>query len=603
MNSTSSLLVPLPEINRHQHSFFVLNATAVGKWLDTLPRANLGETTRRLYQALGELSHVRCKGKERFEILEKFRPHVHYVTNGLAQHYLNKPIVLPEKSEKIVLLANTLNTLIAQGYCQAFIAMELESRLIKPKDTMATCLHRAMTEYASLLLRTYQLYRLPGEHFWLNLHNIFHAAQLHKLERNKISDPSRGGSTLEQAYLRPLMLACSRCHQMPQRYMEQVLIGLNYWTAHIELRSKGLESCVFLLDPKEDTPPVYRELANRAPAPGWLGIDTRALQGGSAKLLHLIPAATPGKPMKMPESLLAQLSMAWSAATVRASERVPCNESALITVGMNPTHYYAANQMPFEQFEIDSDDAHLRLDPFSDQPHSSDPWSTVSSHDTREVDGDTEPAWGLIPQQHTADIENIDYRLPQDGPPTEKAEAQYRYLRATLLDSSSTGYRIEWPETLTLRIRNGEVIGIKTSDYDSWRIAVVRWLRSDDSHQMGVEIVASAATSYSARLVQSGLPVEEFQRALLIPGDAKSDGARIMLTSTASFTPGQTVELIRPGHTMRIKLGDCLDSSTAFKLFSYREQGRIPPAGGGQLSASHSDDDSGADFHKIWDIL
>ena len=528
---------------------------------------------------------------------------MHYITDGLAQHYLNKAIILPEKAEKIVLLADTLNTLLAQGYCQAFIAMELESRLIKPKDNMATCLHRAMTEHASVLLRTYQLYRSPNPRFWLNLHSIFHAAQLHKLTHTKISDKSRGSGTVEQAYLRPLMLACSRCHQMPQRYMEQVLIGLNYWTANIELRGKGLESCVFLLDPEEDSPPVYRELANRAPAPGWLGIDTLALQGGSAKLLHLVPPSPQGKSVQLPESLLSQLSIAWSAATVRASERIPCNEAVLITVGMNPTHYYAANQMPFEQFEINGSDAHLRPDPYNGKAQEAvDPWSQTGSHDTREVEGEEVPNWG-IQRQNATEIEDIDYRLPQDGPSPGKTEAQYSYLRARLLDSSSSGYRIEWPDTLTQRIRTGEVIGIKTNDYDSWRIAIVRWLRSDNNHQMGLEVVASAATPYSARSVQAGLPVEDFQRALLIPSAPQDNDARVMLTSTAAFTSGQTVELTRPGHAMRIKLGDCLDSSSAFKLFSYKDQGRIPPATEGTLTASHSDDESDADFHKIWDIL
>ncbi|MGB1906877.1 MAG: hypothetical protein ACPHN3_06070, partial [Spongiibacter sp.] len=77
MNSPTSLLVPLPEINRTEHSLFELDSSAVEKWLQALPRANIGETTRRLYQALTELSHVHCKGKDRFEILEKIRPHVH----------------------------------------------------------------------------------------------------------------------------------------------------------------------------------------------------------------------------------------------------------------------------------------------------------------------------------------------------------------------------------------------------------------------------------------------------------------------------------------------------------------------------------------------
>ncbi len=598
MNSTPSLLVPLPEINRHQHSLFALNASAVGKWLETLPLANLGETTRRLYQALSELSHVRCKGRERFDILEKIRPHVHYITKGLSQHYLNKPIVLPEKSEKIVQLADTLNTHLALGYCQAFVNLEQESRLLKPKDALATCLHRALTEYSCILLRSYQLYRSPPRRFWQNLHHIYHSAQVQKLTRLRVSDRDQGSCTVQQAYLRPLVFACSRCYQMPQRYIEQIFLGLRYWTAEMELRHKGLESCVFLLDPDHDTPPTYRELASKAPGPGWLGIDTKPLQGGGSNLLNLIPDKKLSSEFKVPETLLAQLSMAWSAATARAAERVPCNEAALITVGMNPTHFYAANQVDFEQFQIEGDEAAARPDPYNDSKPAGDVWAQGSSRDSRDYDRDSQ--WG----QHTngKEVENIDYSLPQDASSTGKADTQYQYLRARLLDSSSSGYRIEWPDTIASRIRTGEVIGVKTSDYESWRIAVVRWLRSDDSHQMGVAVVASAATAYSARIVQSGLAVDEFQRALLLPGGDKNKGPLIMLTSITGFAQGQTVELVRPGHVMRIKLEEIVESSNSYKLFSYRDLHRQQHTPVEKVIAQR-DDSGDSDFNKLWDIL
>ncbi|WP_372861782.1 hypothetical protein [Spongiibacter sp.] len=604
MNSTPSLLVPLPEINRHQHSLFPLSAAAVGKWLETLPLANLGETTRSLYQALNELSHVRCKGRDRLDILEKIRPHVHYITKGLSQHYLNKPIVLPEKAEKIVQLTDTLNTLLALGYCQAFVNLEVESRLLKPKDALATCLHRALTEYSCMLLRSYQLYRTPPRRFWRNLHHIYHSVQTQKLSRLRVSDRQQGSCTLQQAYLRPLILACSRCYQLPQRYIDQVFLGLRYWTEEMELRHKGLESCVFLLDPDQDAPPLYRELASKAPAPGWLGIDTKALQGGSASLLNLIPDSKLSTEFRVPEAILGQLSMAWSAATARAAERVPCNEAALITVGMNPTHYYAANQAEFEQFQIEGDDAASRPDPYSaaDNKPKSDVWAQGKSRDGRDYDRKSErdTQWGTHRGENN-DVENIDYSLPADQNGTSKVDTQYQYLRARLMDSSSAGYRIEWPDTVASRIRTGEVIGVKTSDYESWRIAVVRWMRSDDSHQMGVEVIASAATAYSARLVQSGLAVDEFQRALLLPGGDKDSGPLVMLASVASLTPGQTVELVRPGHVMRIKLDEIRDSSNSYKLFSYqdlRRQQKIPTE---QVIAERDEGDS--DFNKLWDIL
>ena len=131
MKNSSSLAVATPEIRRETHSQFALNANAVNSWLSSLPLANLGEATRLLFQALSELSHTACKPKDRYEILEKIRPQVHYIVKGLSQHYLNKPVVLPEKTQKIVLLANTLNTQLATGYCQAFKGLEGENRLLR----------------------------------------------------------------------------------------------------------------------------------------------------------------------------------------------------------------------------------------------------------------------------------------------------------------------------------------------------------------------------------------------------------------------------------------------------------------------------------------
>ena len=596
MNSPTSLLVPLPEINRTEHSLFELDSSAVEKWLQALPRANIGETTRRLYQALTELSHVNCKGKERFEILEKIRPHVHFVASGLAQHFLNKPIVLPPKAEKIVLLADTLNSLLATGYCQAYVSMSQGSRLIKPKESMACCLHRALSEQSCVLLRTYQLYRSPPSGFWLNLHRIFQVALAAKLNKYRITDKSLGDSTLQQAYIRPLLLATSRTHQLPQRYIETLFRALRYWSSSVELQQKQLETCVFLLNPEEDAPSTYRELA-RAPSPGWLGLNTDLLQGGHSVLQNLIPAGKLTGTFPLSNTILAQLSTAWSSSTARAAERIPCNEAALITVGMNATHFFIGNQLAFDQFEIDSDDAELRTDPFAG--NSGDSWGHNLSRDTRDFDPDT-PGWQQ--KHHGMAIENIDYELP-NRKKKAAVEKPYQYLRARILDRSATGYRIEWPESAESRIRTGEVIGVKTSDYESWRIAIVRWLRSDDSHQMGLEAIASAATPYSARLVHAGLPVDEYQRAMLLPENPSDHAPRVLLTSVASFDADQTVELVRPGHVMRIKLQELLDHSSSYKLFTYKALRQSVQQTKTKADTAPQREDGDEEFTRLWDIL
>jgi len=600
MNSSSKLAVTLPKYNRDTHSQFALNANAVNTWLSSLPLANLGESTRQLFQALSELSHVSCKAKDRYEILEKIRPQVHYVTKGLSQHYLNKPIILPEKTQKIVLLADTLNTQLATAYCQAFQGFESENRLLRPKEAMATCLHRALTEYSCILLRSYQLYRNCHSGFWLNLHRIYHCARVMKLFKIKVTDAAHGNGAVVQAYLRPLMLACSRTHQLPQRHIEDIFKALNAWTGFIELRDDRLESCVFLLNPTEDNQPVYRELAQNAPALGWLGIDTKLiLTQGGALSSNPSPARKADAADHLPKTVIDHISIAWNAATSRAAERVPCDEPVLITLGMNATHYFVANQVDFEQFQIDRDQAESRPDPYLNNKKAADSWGDSGGLDTRDVDSNTKEHLDIDFDQQPQHIETISYSLPTNGSSSPAPDTSYQYLRSRILDASGAGYRLEWPESSQIRIRTGELLGVKADDHDGWRIAVVRWLRSDDIHQIGIETIASTATPYSVRLVNSGLAVQDYQRAMLLPGGQLAKNPLLLLSSVTGFAEGQTVELVRPGHAMRVKLDKKIEDSNAFKLFTFQDISRHA----NKLDVADTDTNNKGDFNQLWEIL
>ena len=127
-----------------------------------------------------------------------------------------------------------------------------------------------------------------------------------------------------------LILACSRCSKLSQRYIEQVFFGLRYWSSEIELRSKRLESCVFL-STQQDAP---RSIAS------WPTKRQPRLAGHRhlpARRQRQLLSKIPGSKLSVGLSYLKRviLSMAWSAATLRAAERIPCDETALITVGMN----------------------------------------------------------------------------------------------------------------------------------------------------------------------------------------------------------------------------------------------------------------------------
>lgn len=597
MKNNSSLAITTPEITRDAHSQFALNANAVNSWLGSLPLANLGESTRLLFQALSELSHTACKPKDRYEILEMIRPQVHDIIKGLSPHYLNKPVVLPEKTQKIVLLANTLNTQLATGYCQAFQGLEGENRLLRSKDAMATCLHRALTEHSRILLRTYQLYRSTHPGFWRTAHKIYRCAYSLKMRKPKITDGVYGDGTLQQAYLRLLMLSCSKTHQLPQRHIEDVFIELNNWCAFVGLRTDKLESCVFLFNPIEDAAPAYRELIQRAPSLGWLGIDTKPLLSQPGGLAATVSSRRTASAVTLSKTILDHLSISWNSATSRAAERIPCNEPVLITVGMNTTHFYLANQQDFSHFQFEQDQSDSSA-LFQERRNAQDDvWSQTGNKDTRSRGGDAGAPINY--RSSNESVETISYSLPQNNPTPVTTSSKYEYLRARMLDTSSSGCRIEWPEDTQLRVRTGELVGLKTDDYDSWRVGIVRWLRSDGSHQIGIEALASAATPYSARLIQSGLPANEYQRAMLLPGGQIAQGPLLLLAGVVGISEGHTVELLRPGHAMRIKLGKIVEQSNAFKLFHFKDIAPKPI----ELDVPDADEPNKSNFNQLWDIL
>lgn len=598
--SKSSLLITLPEQTQQQHSLFEVNAKAAREWKSHLPKANLGESSRQLYKALEELTQVKAKGRDRLEVLDILSPMVHQVTKTLSQFYTNQPIVLPAKAAQIFQLSSTLNRLLATGYCQAFADLEQSSRLLKPKELMARTLYQAINEFCCILLRGYKLYRPAPEHFWKNLHSLYHTAASLKLEKIKVPEQGYPDGSIQLLYVRALILSISRTHQIPQRYIDQVYFGLRYWCGSAELLNKGLERCTLLIDPSQDRPPVYRELYQRAPAPGWLGLDTRKMDLSPTSLNNMVNLS--GKQYHMPETILMQLCTAWHSATERAADRIACNETIRLSIGINASHYFVANHTSFKNFQFEDKEQEKGWLNIDTQPlHDKDVWSQNKSYDTREAEDDN-PSHFINVRHQEQQVEEIDYSLPITDTEAEARESNYSYQQVQALDYSANGYRIEWPATATQTIRTGEVIAVKAGEYESWRLGTVRWLRSNDSNQMGLEIFSNTAVPCSACLVQSGLSNRDYQRAFLLPSTSDGTPQRILLTSLAGFTEGRTLQIQENGFILRIRLTDLVESSSAFKLFGYQDLQGTSKSSEASDTANQADNDDDQ-FHKLWDVL
>lgn len=600
MGNKTHFTISLPETTQNKHSLFSLTRKSVNNWISELPRANLGETTKQVYSALTELNRVKCKPKERYEVLELLRPEVHHALDGLSKNYLNQTVILSEKAKKIAQLADVLCHQLTIAYCKCFADFSSLLRIQQSSELMACCLHRAMAGYGYRLLLGYQLSRPAAKNYWLELHELFRHAKTKDFLRKEVSDDILGTSTLNQAYLRSCMLARSKPHQLPQNLIASLFTALGDWTAFIKIRENIADPSIFVLNLYADEPPIYRELYNKSPAGLFLSIDVSDLSAHSGMSLSAEDLLQKTTVNHLPVSLLSQLAISWTSATDRSSVRVACNENACVAVGINAAHFYLADEIDFKHL-----DNKPLSDPgdsaFSDVRRKKDIWDQRGIDEGHGDDSPTITEDGIsTSQKYSADIEEIHYT---DTAHTESAShaqkgANYEHLDVKILDASESGFRIEWPKTSNAKIRNGELLAIKPASSEHWLVAATRWIRSEQHHQLGLEILAPTATAYSAFRISSGQVAPQAQRALLLPISDSTDSKLAIFPALSKMKIGNTVQLVQAGQLIKVALKEELETSASFSLFKVKE---IVPPPTKETQKPAASDDSGLD--QVWSFL
>src|SRR5574343_29949 len=119
--STHLQLLRVPTPSKQSLSFCDGSPRDLKRWISALPKANIGETARQLYQSLVELNQLQTPFDNRLQQLELLRPEVYFVCQHLERHFLNQAIVLDERPRKVANLCQALQNHLAIGYKQIVV--------------------------------------------------------------------------------------------------------------------------------------------------------------------------------------------------------------------------------------------------------------------------------------------------------------------------------------------------------------------------------------------------------------------------------------------------------------------------------------------------
>ncbi|AQZ96770.1 molecular chaperone [Halopseudomonas phragmitis] len=600
MDSTPhKLLLRIPKQTRDNLSFAEPSEKGIARWIANLPKANIGETARQLYQGLIEINQYDMPAELRLAILERIRPEVNYVCTSLSKYYLGQAIVLEERPRKVANLSQSLQNHLANGY-KIVVAQERTLKAREHGELFTLAIQRAMRSLCGPLLRAYQLYCPVAEGIWLELHQLYQLARHRKIHNLPVADPlsrNQAPLSIEHCYLSALLMGAAQPNQMRQSAMARLFSTLEAWCQLASLVPANESSSLLIVNPTVDSAPRYRSLLQNEDLSRSFGLDTHRLVEGIKRYMLNDAEASLIVPESLGVELLQHLSQSWGDLAERTFNRVPGRGTLKVSIGMSATHFRIAKRAFANFINIDEQ----QLNPFSDMAQRARHGAGWGSA----FDGDRSVEWV------SSDYQAIDYTpgasvLQRENSETEENEASYPIHELPIVNHSPGGFCLTWPKEVPKQLQAGELLSVQEAREQDWSLAVVRWIRQvrGGGTQMGVELIAPHCTPCAVKLVRKTGEPSHFLRALMLPAVSAIDRPATLITPRLPFQVNSKVIIHLGSHELRGHLTDRIAATGSFNQFEYRilEQ----PESGKAHSETHSTSlgtGNEDDFDSLWKSL
>lgn len=555
-------LLSAPTPTQTRLSFCEATPRDLKRWIAGLPKANIGETARQLYQGLGELNQLLTPSDNRLQLLELLRPEVYFVCQHLERHFLHQAILLDDRSRKISNLCQALQSQLAIGYKQ--IVLRIAPKYHKDRAALVSqALQRAAHALKGQLLRATQLYSPAPEHLWFELHQLYRVACALQLQQRRVHDELASLSSelsLEQTYIAALLLGSARCNQLRQNQIARLAEVLEPWSALLKLHPGSPQDGLFAISAELDAGPRYHSMFRKEQQGALLGFDPQPLV--NVIEAHLLQQET-STPLPIPAGLsldtLQHLHASWGQAAERSFQRTAGQGSLTVCVGMSALHFYLGGERSFSEL----------------LKH---PGARAANFSRAVVKGEKDSwsqAFDAAPQSAADELlpyEEIQYDHLGEDESDPDSTPNYPTYTLPVINHSPGGYCLGWPSEVPAELQAGEMVGIQDSSNQGWSIAVVRWIRQvrGSGPQMGIELVAPHAEPCGLQLVRSRDDHSHYLRGLLLPEISAIDLPATLLAPRLPFQEGNKVLINTHGEEHRAGLDRRVASTHSFNQFAYR---------------------------------
>jgi hypothetical protein len=595
---SKTLGLAIPELVKPDKEHFDLRQKPVDEWLDNLPRANIGETARRVFETLVEINRFKYPHQNRMYFLEHARETVLYVTDAMKRHFVGINSPLPAKNQKIVAATREIHHAMAIGYMIAIESYLGSNLFFSDNKLLATMLQRAISSLGKVLLTSYQTYTPYPANIWSSIHKLYMAAENHKLLNMTIVDEQNihhVKTSINSEYIRILLLALTSPYRLRHGEAGKIYSVVERWIAKSKLTTLDTVSkskTLFAVNLASDEPPRnYSLLDNNCDSEFCRILDSTALTKAIRKdLKHgfktgetTITSIEMNRP-DLSQDLMKRLLIAWCILPKRSYPRTQTEEPVQVTLGLTATHQIIING---NQTTSDVDDV------FEHTAH-------YEANSVSNSIADKQPdVWEMIyfPTE-TEGMELLEEQLHKDQGSENKQKKTQPMETWLILNESARGYCIRSINDPKNRAQVGELIGVRRQSSHSmwkWGVGVIRWLRAEESNglMMGIELLTPDAAAIGLRAVSNAK--HDYHRTLMLPELKAVNQPTTLITTAVPYRVGHKLVINILGKEILVRLTKQVQNTGLFAQFQFEimeEQNAVVQG--------EQEDENAPDFSGVW---
>jgi hypothetical protein len=610
MATSNPIGLRIPEQSPPSGIPFYLNEKEVTAWAKELPMANVGETSRQIFQSLRSFNRTKLPAKQRLLSIENFREPLAYVASNLNKHYLGSRFPLTEKSHKIANLNRELHSGMATAYKAVIVDLLTNQHGGIDRELLTLAIHRCIHYISKVVLHSVVVYDPYPKRTWQELHVLHRLARRYGIESESVSDSieeREQKSTIDQNYTRSLLFSLASPYKVGQKENIQIFDTLIDWSRYATLYNyeTAPEESTITIRQDTDLAPSHETSIQDTETKYLLVLDASQL----LKLMreHFTEAERSSEHLpgitEIDKGEVRQLIMLWSKAQKRAFVRTKLNFELriavglrsvhkLITIGDNPSAYSEIDEQN-EATWIDTQFAHgnaMHVEQrFSLQP------MDIASYNPRRGNFE-EFGPNTIDFNEISDEPKIEIWQDDKDHQLDKATCMF-----TTLNESAGGYCLDWRGDEIPKIQVGELIGVQSAmSAAQFGVGMVRWMRSSDttSMQVGVQMIAPNAMAVTAQLADK--KSDQPEKCLLLPEVGTSGQPTSLICPSYPFNLGMKLLVNDGENSQEIKLTRLLESTGSISQYQFVHLDESTSA---KSHEGDDDMDDDSDYESLWSTL